>query len=244
VFSRRAGNGSLLYLNLVLDRYPRMRREGFGGGEYRELLGGLLSQLGTKAAVEVRNAAGKHLPQTAIARYRLGDDQFVAVLQEPRGVTTRFGTDGVTRFEAPEARAGAEKVTIRLPRTYLVTDVRTGADLGETDKVEVELPSGQALVLGLAKSRPRLSVQGASSGSPGEHLQFQIRASTPGRRLVRCHFFGPDGKFLPLYARNLVLEEQATLVFPSALNDPAGSYRLRVEDLATGSSAENVFVLR
>ncbi len=244
VFDRQAGKGALLYLNLMLDRYPRLRRDSFGGAEYRDLIGGLLAHLGTKPKVEVLDAAGKRLPQTAIARYRLGEGQFVAVLQEPTGVTTRFSADGVTKFEAPEAGGGKQKVTIRLPERSLVTDVRTGASLGETDQVEVELPAGEALVLGLAKLRPVLSIQAPSAGSLGDHLELQVQASAPGRRLVRCHFFGPDGKFLPLYARNLLLDEQAKLVFSSAFNDPSGEYRLRVEDLSTGASAESRFVLR
>ena len=243
-FDRQVGKGSLLYLNLMLDRYPRLRRESFGGAEYRDLVGRLLGHVGTKPRVQVLDAAGKPLPQTAIARYRLGEDEFVAILQEPTGISTRFGVDGVTKFEAPAAGAGRQKVTIRLPVRSLVTDVRTGADLGETDQVQVELPSGEALVLGLAKSRTVLSVEGTPAGSQGERLQFQVRAGAAGQRLVRCHFFGPDGKFLPLYSRNLLLDGQASLVFPSAFNDPSGEYRLRVEDLSTGASAERRFVLR
>jgi len=244
VFDKRTGKGTLVYLNLMLDRYPRLRRESFGGSEYRELIGGMLGHLGMRPKVEVLDAAGKRLPQTAIARYRLGEDQFVAVLQEPTGVTTRFSADGVTKFEAPEAASGKQKVTIRLPGHSLVTDLRTGAELGETDQVQVELPSGEALVLGLSKVRPVLSVEGTRAGAPGDHLEFQVRAPGAGRRIVRCHFFGPDGKLLPLYARNIVLEEQATVVIPSAFNDSSGEYRLRVEDLSTGASAESQFVLR
>ncbi len=244
VFAKPVGKGSVVYLNLMLDRYPGLRRDNFGGGAYRDVVSRIVGHRGTKPVVEVMDESGNRLPRTAIARYSLGEDQVVAVLQEPSGVTAQFGADGVTRFEAPEAKTAKQIVTVTLPGRYLVTDARTGKDLGETDRVKVELPSGEALVLGLAKVRPVVALEGTAAGSRGDHLQFTLAVKGAGQRLVRCHFFGPDGEFLPLYARNVLLTGQEILTFPSAFNDAAGEYRLRVEDVLTGASAEKRFVLK
>jgi hypothetical protein len=48
----------------------------------------------------------------------------------------------------------------------------------------------------------------------------------------------PDGRLLPSYAQNVVMEgDEGTVLLPSALNDPPGDYTLRVADVITGASA-------
>jgi hypothetical protein len=56
--------------------------------------------------------------------------------------------------------------------------------------------------------------------------------------------YGPDGAFRPEYAQVTVEEgPPAAFVLPSALNDPAGAYRIRVTDVLTGASAETTLRL-
>ena len=58
------------------------------------------------------------------------------------------------------------------------------------------------------------------------------------RRLLRFSVYGPDGAFRPEYARVSVEEgAEARFVLPSALNDPAGEYRVHVSDVLSGASA-------
>ncbi len=81
--------------------------------------------------------------------------------------------------------------------------------------------------------------RGPASAGLGEQSEFTITSSRPGRRLVRCHIFAPDGSFIPAYAKNLLLENASgSVVLPSALNDPAGEYAVRVTDVVTGATAE------
>jgi hypothetical protein len=62
---------------------------------------------------------------------------------------------------------------------------------------------------------------------------------------VRCHVLSPDGAFLPEYARNVIVEGGAgRFVLPSALNDPAGEYRVQVTDVLDGSRAEARIALK
>ena len=73
----------------------------------------------------------------------------------------------------------------------------------------------------------------------GEHVRFTIDHAPTGRRLFRCHFFAPDGSLLDAYAKNVLAEgARAEVILPSALNDPAGVYTLRVTDVVTGATAE------
>ncbi len=83
-----------------------------------------------------------------------------------------------------------------------------------------------------------MSVDGPARAARGEHPRFAVSGSGSGKRLFRCHVAGPDGGDMPLYARNLLGEgAAATFVLPSALDDPAGTYRLECADVVAGASA-------
>jgi hypothetical protein len=94
-------------------------------------------------------------------------------------------------------------------------------------------------VLSLSPTENKIALHGPASARRGEHVPFALSATTPGPRLIRCHVFAPDGSMLPLYARNLLIENTAgTFVLPSALNDVAGKYIIRATDVVTGATAE------
>jgi hypothetical protein len=75
-------------------------------------------------------------------------------------------------------------------------------------------------------------------------VAFAAASAKATRRLLRWHVHGPSGAFLPEYARATVADdEKAAFVLPTALNDPAGEYRVRVTDVLTGASAEKAVLL-
>ena len=243
---RRVGTGWTVYLNALLDRYPSLRRDGYGGAAYRTLLERVLAHAGVRPAVTVTDAAGRPLPRTQVARYRFGTSEVVAVLGGDLGVATRFGVDGVTAY-GDEARAplAPREVVVHLPRTARVTNARSGESLGTTDTVRAAILPGDALVLALGEGPGDLRLEGAPSARLGEHAAFTLATTDRGRHLVRCHVHGPDGAFLPEYAKNVIVEGGAgRFVLPSALSDAAGEYRVRATDVLTGASAEARVVLR
>lgn len=100
-------------------------------------------------------------------------------------------------------------------------------------------------MLGLSPAENALALRGPAEARLGEHPEFAVSLTPRGRRLVRLSVFAPDGSPLPAYAQNALLEDGAgTLVLPSALNDPAGAYTLRVADVLTGAGAEAKVRLR
>ena len=104
---------------------------------------------------------------------------------------------------------------------------------------------GDAVVLALNSTENTITLRGPAAASLGEHPMFTIAASKPGRRLVRCHVFAPDGSMVPAYASNVLLDN-ATRVFvlPSALNDPSGTYTIRATDVVTGATVETKIILK
>jgi hypothetical protein len=256
VVVRRVGKGWAVYLNVCLDRYGRggRRRRGPEAGpppadtspRYRSLIGSVLAHLDIRPAIQVLDPAGQPLAHAQVVRYRFGDSEALAVVTETVSASAVEGRDGVTVYHDDKLGDVARQlVTIRLPNAYRVTNARTGEDLGRTDAVKTAVTLGGALVLGLSDSRNTLTVTGPRSAIRGDHPEFTVRASGPAKTLVRCHFFGPDGELVPIYAKNLVLEGGAgQVVLPSALNDALGNYTLRVTDVITGATASIVITLR
>ena len=217
VFARPVGKGWAVYLNIPFDRYAQLRKEHFGGGGYRALLGGLLRHLGIEAAVTVQDGRGQGVGPVRVARYRLDDAEIVAVLPEPVAVEEIHGRDGVRVYDDSKlGQVVEQQVEIRLPHVGDVVNVRTGEFYGHTDRVRTSVVAGDALVLSVNPSRPTVALSGPSVGARGDHVELRDsdRRGT-GKRLVRCHVFGPDGAFEPLYSRNVLVEDgTASSCFP------------------------------
>jgi glycosyl hydrolase family 42 (putative beta-galactosidase) len=239
VFVRQVGKGWAVYLNVLFDRYPQLRSKAYGGAAWRALASAILAHAGVGPAVTVRDAGGRPLPQTRIARYRFGGADVVALLQESLDVATLYGRDGVTVYE--DARLGPvarQEVLIHLPRVARVTDVRTGKDLGRTDAVKMVVTPGDAVILAQGDAPARLTVDGPRSARRGERVSFAIGTGGSGTHLLRCHVMAPDGRFLPEYAANVLAEgESGRFEVATARSDVPGRYRIEVADVITGAAA-------
>jgi hypothetical protein len=247
---RRVGKGWAIYLNVGLDSRGRRRRSAGTAapptGNPQVLVSALLSHLGVRPAITVLDVAGQPVTQAMQVRYRFGDAEALAIVKENVGVEAVTGRDGVTVYhDATLGEVAKQDLVIRLPRKYYVTNVRTGERLGYASEVKTSVTVGGVLVLGLATADNTLRLTGPVAAKRGEHVRFALTSSRRGKALVRCHFSGPDGRFLPEYEKNVVLEKGAgSVVLPSALNDAAGEYTLQVTDLITGATAEAGVALR
>ncbi|MHC4712200.1 MAG: beta-galactosidase trimerization domain-containing protein [Planctomycetota bacterium] len=239
---RQVGKGWAIYLNVAFDDYSRQRRRGFGGGAHRCLMRSILTKLGVRPEVEIVGADNKPLEQAIVARYRIGDSTVLAVVKENVGVE---GTDGVTYYEDSDlGRLAMQEITVRLPRAAYVTDVRTGEKLGYTEAVRTSITVGGAKVLALSTADNSLEISGPETAARGEQPVFAIRSQVPTKRVVRCHFFAPDGSFVPHYATNIVVTGgEGSVVLPTALNDRPGDWVLKAIDLLTGAAAEGEIAL-
>ena len=224
VFVRRVGDGWAVYLNVLFDRYPESRGKAYGGAAWRALVSRILAHAGVSPAVTVRDAGGRPLAQTRIARYRFGGADVVALLQE--SLDARLG---------PVPR---QEVVVHLPRVARVTDVRTGKDLGQTDTVTVSVTPGDAVILAQGAAPARLTTDGPRAARRGEIISFAIRTDGPGPHLVRCHVAAPGGAFLPEYAATVLVEgESGRFDLPTARSDAPGRYRIELADVITGAAA-------
>jgi hypothetical protein len=239
VLVRRVGQGWVVYLNLLLDTYPVARGRNYGGAAHRALLAQLLDHLAVRSAVQVLDPSGRPLDRTRVARYSFGEADVVALLRDPVEAEAVRGRDGVTVYE--DTALGTvirEEMAVVLPRVADVTDVRSGRFLGHTDRVTVSAVNGEAVILALNSSRNSLVIDGPDRVARGQRASFRVVSSVAGKRLLRCHVNGPDGAFLPAYARNVMTDGTASFVVPTAISDAPGAYRIHVTDVLTGAGAE------
>ena len=246
IYVKKAGKGRAIYLNSLLDLYGSLRRGRFGGGNYRALVSALLAQAGVKPVYQVLGADGKPLTQAVIARYRFGDGEALAIVKENVRLEGVTGVDGVTTYnDANLGKVAKQDITVKLPEPMFANDVRTGARMGRTDIVKTSIMIGGAAVIGFSPSDVAITLAGPAEATLGEHPAFTITSAPAGKRLVRCHFYAPDGAFLHNYATNVVFEgDRGTVVLPSAYNDAPGTYTLKATDVVSGASAEASIALK
>lgn len=230
----RVGRGRAVYLNALLDHGDPSR------DAWRAVVRAVLAEAGVRPAVSIADPAGRPVSNVRVVRYRFGEHEVVALLDGNLDVKTSFSRDGVTVYEdAEQGRVVRHEVDVALPRAAHVTNARTGEALGEAARLRTTLTAGDALVLALGPERPPLRLEGPGRAKRGDALALTASGSAAGRRLLRWHVHGPDGAFLPEYARVTVEDgPSVAFVLPSALDDPAGAYRVRVTDVLTGASAE------
>ncbi len=243
---QRVGKGWAVYLNLLLDHYSDLRGKNYGGNVYRFLINQLLRHAGIRPAFAITAPDGSPFGQSSMARYRLGENEILAVLNNALPMQTRFGVDGVQSYtQTGDGKNLSREVLIKLPKPAEVSNVRTGQPLGRLDAIKAAIPAGDALILAMSSQRLRLSLNGPKETARGMHAEYRLTASLPGKHLVRCHFTAPDGRFLPDYAQNLLVDgTEGMVVFPSAFNDPPGEYKLKVTDLLSGSTTEASIFLK
>jgi hypothetical protein len=246
VVVRRLGRGTAIYLNVLLDGYPRLRKESYGGGAYRTLIGDVLGPLGVKAALAVRSPRGDAVGPVRVSRYRFGGSELVALLLEPTAVDEAHGRDGVTIYD--DSKTGPvvrQELDVQLPRAAELANVRTGASLGHGDRFKATVMAGDALVVALSRAGAgRLAVSGPERARRGEHPRLAVTSGQAEKRLVRAHVYGPEGRFRPEFARNLLLDgAPAPFVVPLALDDAPGRYRVAITDLLSGATAEAALVV-
>lgn len=233
------GKGRAVYLNALVDRRGPAR------DAWRVVLRAVLAGAGVRPAVSLSDPAGRPLRQVRVARYRLGAHEVVALLSGQLEVETSFGRDGVTVYDSADSgRLVRHVVDVTLPRRAQVTNARTGEDLGETDRLRTTLTAGDALVLSLGPARTPLRLEGPGHAARGVAVDFTAVGEGAARRLLRWRVWGPDGAFRPEYARVLLDDgARAAFVLPSALDDPAGEYRVRVDDVLSGATSETTLRL-
>ena len=145
-------------------------------------------------------------------------------------------------------RAGGpdEPITVGLPRSAHVYNVRSRKYIGHNDRFQCNLPLGGAGLFALLPYRVeglQLDVRSPAHVGGPLHLSCTVRAQgTVGEHIVRVELRRPDGKLAEAYGVNLVARAgKAEADVPLAFSDPPGRWTLVARDVATGVTVEKPF---
>jgi len=142
IIERSMGKGRTVYLNLSPIDYPRNRLVG-KGGDFRTIVGDLLSKSGVAPAVRVTGDRGAPVGCEVIT-YQGDGRRYVAIMRNPEYEVSDLGELGFTdnsRFEKPE------RLTVEFGDGAEVKELLSSRDFGKTDRVEVTLHPWKPMVL-------------------------------------------------------------------------------------------------
>jgi len=238
----RVGEGAAVCLNFLMDSFPRRRDLGMDA-DLRRIVANLLQLRGVEPSVRVA-PEGTEDARFYVVRFRSGQATYVGVLHQLGLIQGR--KRGVDRGETPPDQL--VPVRVELPGESFVYDIRAGKALGRCRRTKATIRRGDAKLYALLPYEVRgLEVQ-VRGGGQGDVVHYSARLRSnggkPGLHVFRVQVTDPSGQRLCHYEAKLVAAAgMAEGEFRTALNDPAGSWTLRVTDVATGLSSSTSFKL-
>jgi len=228
VLVRDVGKGRTVVLNADICQYESLRSTG-NANPVRQLMSNLLEKADVRPQARVVDKQGHPMPACEVVRFADAGLNYVAVVSDHRLADVR-----------------TQDVSIHLPAEAVVYDIRTRELLGKTKVVQRTLEPGDPLVLALTPyvvERPIIE-QETHKCTPGEVSQFVVRLSLGGQapagsHCLRVEATSPDGSCRRCDTQNVLTSQNKTTVsIPLPLNAPAGAWKLRVTDVATGKAAQ------
>ncbi|MHC4715957.1 MAG: beta-galactosidase [Planctomycetota bacterium] len=238
----------LLHRDVLLARYPSHRLTGGEAvGPVKATFTKLLSLVGLRPRVPVLDEKGKAHHGVEVVLFEDGPARYAAVL-------FNTGYDGRIRALKSDKSALAvfdkpSRVTVRFGGAREVYNIRAGKYLGRVRSDAATLDPVAPLCYALLPYKvTAIEVDAPASAKPGQIVPVKLAVAAKARagarlqlarHVLRVDVIGPDGKGRTYYSRNLdTVAGRAEMSVPLALNDPVGEWRLRVKDVATGTTAE------
>ena len=145
-----------------------------------------------------------------------------------------------------------QTVTIKLPYKSHLYDLRKKQYLGYTDSVNTLLtpldPKVFALLPYEVKSVAVKMITDHVDAGTVAVVRATINidaAELAGQHCIHVDVYSPAGQLMRLYGKNILTAESViTVKIPTALNDPAGQWKIKITDAATGVSGQAEFTVR
>jgi hypothetical protein len=172
----------------------------------------------------VKTASGELAADVEMHRFSNGDLTIVALQRSP-GTATR-----------------PEPIVLSQPRAAVLYDLRAKKSLGRRRNLQLVLDPFEPTLFALSdRGLPRPSLHAPARATQG--ATATVRIGLRGRsgaafQPLHVEVEDPAGKVVPWYSGNLAVgAETISRPIPLALNDPVGTWRIRVTDVLSGQSA-------
>lgn len=184
----------------------------------------------------VKGADGQPLVGVETHVFRNGAATIVGLLTNPQ---LRVNELGPPEFKSNERFEEARTVHLSLPAEMYVYDVRARKPLGRLKDVTVQLdPYDPAIFAVTPEPVPALRVVAPARAARGGIVQLSLSfdgAAPAEKQVFHVEMTNPAGELQHPYSGNVVAPGgRASKQIPLALNDPTGTWRIRVQDVLSG----------
>ncbi len=250
----RAGKADCLIVNCVgrgLAIYLNARLRGYVFNRYRldtprqldpqRLLAACVATGGVEREVNIWTKPGeRRLPGIDVTRFVDGPVEMIGAVISPMRATSGVGEEGKVAFDSFDSPAA---ITVEMPREGHMYDARTGKYHGMGTRFRDRFDPMDAKLYSLLPYRVKgLSARAVGNARAGRDAKLRVELTAdggrPGRHVIRCDVYDPNGRWRSEYSANVVLDGgRGELILPLAESDRAGSWRLEMIDRVTGLKA-------
>lgn len=221
VLVRRLGKGLTIYLNFCFPPYDPTTRE---------LLGQIVTAAGIAPSAWVESIADGQPPRCYERNtFERGPIAIHALIRDFRRC------------------ADTDPVKVCFDRSAHVYDVRAARYHGLCDALTTSVAPGETILLACLPyrvSRLELRVPSQAAAGASVELRCVAHADAPqlGDHVFHVELLDPTNQPVPHYGQNVLAPTgRADVRIPLALNEPRGSWSVRVRDVLTGETAEGTF---
>jgi hypothetical protein len=214
--------------------------------ELRRTAAAMLEQAGVRPEFPVVDESNQPPVGVETHTFRNGAVRIVALLSNPE---LRVNELGPPDFKSNGRFEQTRSLKVVLPAELYVYDVRAGTMFGKRKEVTLKLgPYSPAIFAFSAEPVPDLHVAAPRSAVRGELVPLAIRfeAVPPGGvEVLQVDVRDPAGNLQREYSGNVLARGRtAVRAIPFAINDPAGTWRISVRDVLTGTREEATIEVR
>lgn len=232
------GKGLAIYFNFEPCSLTLAPGNADAPNAHQVLLDRIFRARGIRRGYEIDWAVGRPTvagrPAFALAEFDDGTGRYLAFLRSGEGALE----------DQPK-----EKLKLTLDAAARVYDSRNAKLLGEGKEFQIEFPRGLPCILALMPYAVKAVEVSCEGAAPGKTATIRTRVVADGGRVGRhvlaLRVYRPDGTEARWFRKNIDTPDgtfEHTL--PLAWNEPAGSYRVRVRDVATGTMGETTLTVR
>ena len=245
----RCGKGKGVLLNIMLNSYQAVSLGGVGGetasaksgsalycDSMQKTLKKLLSQAGIRSHAAVTDVKGNLVPSESVLKID-GCNSYFGLL---RGSGTRAMPVRINHEKAPV-------VTVKLPVSGVIYDVRTGKILAKGDTFKVKAPYGYGQLFAVLPAEVKApAVKAPAAVKAGSVVTCSVRsAGAQGATVYRLEVRDPAGKEQRIYARNTRFETpEGKFTFQIPYNAAAGKWQLTVIHVASQQKTAQVIEVK
>ena len=151
---------------------------------------------------------------------------------------------GLLRYHSPKIKE--QRAQVKLPQKVHIYNIRTRKYVGYRDRINTDLKAGMAGLWAILPQKvSQLNLKINPETILGKEVSYSIELRSPERHVIRVEVFDPEGLMQKHYCQNLNLNNgKAKGIIPLALNEKEGYWRIKVHDVASGTSDSKTFRVR